>query len=212
MGPSNAQHIADCVIRWSHENRVQLNSDKYKELRISFSKKPSIFDPVVEKKELKIVDSVKLLGVTISSNLTWNDHIVEITKRVSKRLYFLTQLKRARIPPQDLVLFCKSCIRSVIDYAIPIFYHMLPQYLKNELVRLEKRAISIITSGSYTEAQVLGITPILDHYNYLCSKLFNSIIADQAKHKLGVLLPSAHQPVYNTRKQRFFSLPHLKTN
>ena len=35
---SNAQHIADCVAQGSLDNRVQLNSEKCKELRISFAK------------------------------------------------------------------------------------------------------------------------------------------------------------------------------
>ena len=48
---------------------------------------------------------------------------------------------------QDLALFYVSCVRSVIDYAAPVFFNGLPQYLKNELVQLKKRAISIITSG-----------------------------------------------------------------
>ena len=95
-----------------------------------------------------MVDSVKLLGVTISSSLSWNLHIDEVIKKASKRLYFLVQLKRARGPPSDLVLFYTACIRSIIDYAIPAFYHALPQYLKNELVRLQTRAISIIVPGA----------------------------------------------------------------
>jgi hypothetical protein len=37
---SNAQNIGKKVISWSSENRVQLNPDKYKELRISFSNQP----------------------------------------------------------------------------------------------------------------------------------------------------------------------------
>lgn len=44
---SNALYIADGDICWSHENRVQLNSDKSKELRISFAKKSEAFDPAV---------------------------------------------------------------------------------------------------------------------------------------------------------------------
>lgn len=39
---SHAQNIADCVIEWSRENRVHLNSNKCKELRISFSKKARV--------------------------------------------------------------------------------------------------------------------------------------------------------------------------
>jgi hypothetical protein len=86
----------------------------------------------------EIVESAKLLGVIISNNLTWHAHIKEVVKKASKKLYYLVQLKRARLPAKDLVLFYTSCVRSVMDYAVPAFYHSLPQYLKNELIRLEK--------------------------------------------------------------------------
>ena len=58
-GESHAQTIADRIIQWSQENRVHLNSDKYKELRISFSKEPAAFDSVViEGKKIEVVSSV----------------------------------------------------------------------------------------------------------------------------------------------------------
>ena len=95
--PSRAQAIADEVSQWSTTNRVQLNSDKCKELRISFSRNQREFSPVmVDNKSLEVVHSAKLLGLTISScNLNWNAHISEIVKKASKRIYFLVQLKRA---------------------------------------------------------------------------------------------------------------------
>ena len=59
----HVQAIADSVIEWSHENRVQLNADKCKELRISFAKEQRVFDPVIiEGKEVELVTSTKLLG------------------------------------------------------------------------------------------------------------------------------------------------------
>ena len=66
---------------------------------------------IVGRKELEVVDSVKLLGVTISSSLSWNAHIDEVIKKANKRLYFLAQPKRARVPPNDQVLFYTACIR-----------------------------------------------------------------------------------------------------
>ena len=61
-----------------------MNSDKCKELRISFSKRPGFFDPIViEGKELKVADSVKLLGLNIASDITWNSHILEVIKKAS---------------------------------------------------------------------------------------------------------------------------------
>ena len=52
----------------------------------------------------------------------------ELVKKASKRLYFLRQLNRAR-REGDLLRFYTSCIRSVCDYAIPVFHASLPQYL-----------------------------------------------------------------------------------
>ena len=78
---SCAQDIADKVAEWSMQNRVKLNSEKCKELRISFVKnelvknEPQFAPIVVDGKELERVTSAKLLGLTISSNLTWNEHI-----------------------------------------------------------------------------------------------------------------------------------------
>ena len=47
---------------------------------------------------IDVVRSVKILGVTLQSNLKWNEHINNIVKKASKRLYFLSQLKRAKVP------------------------------------------------------------------------------------------------------------------
>ena len=66
--------------------------------------------------------SAKLLGLTISNNLTWNEYISDVIKKVSKRLYFLVQLKRSRVPRQDMSTFYTACIRSVLTYAVPVFF------------------------------------------------------------------------------------------
>ena len=121
-GVSHAQAIADRVIEWSRENRVQPNADKCKELRIIFAKGQRVFDPLItEGKKIELVTSTKLLGLIIANDLTWDDHVTETTKKASKRLYFLTRLKRAGVPKQDLALFYVSCERSVVDYAACLF-------------------------------------------------------------------------------------------
>ena len=69
---SNAQLYADRVVQWSINNRVQLNTDKCKELRISFAKNKQEFVPIsVNGEDLKIVKSVKLLRLNITSCNSW---------------------------------------------------------------------------------------------------------------------------------------------
>ena len=88
--------------------------------------------------------SAKLLGVTISSSLTWNKHINDVIKKASKRLYFLMQLKRSRVPRHNMSTFYTACIRSVLTYTAPTFFNAPPKYLKDELVQVKKQAMSII--------------------------------------------------------------------
>ena len=67
---SNAQGIADELIEWSRKNRVVLNPDKFKELRISFSRNPEPFEAVIiDGNEIEVVNNAKLLGITITDNL-----------------------------------------------------------------------------------------------------------------------------------------------
>ena len=76
---SNAQRTTERVVQWSLENRVQLNTDRCKEIRISFSKSQQEFEPIlINRDALEVVDSVKLLGLNISSDLTWNININKI--------------------------------------------------------------------------------------------------------------------------------------
>ena len=143
---SNAQQIVDRVSQWSSDNRMKLNGDKCKELRVSFAGTQAEFSPVIiNGKELEVVQHTKLLGVTISSDLLWNQHISNVVKKASKRLYFLVQLKRARVSSKDLVLFYMTCIRYILIYAAPVFYFAIPIYLQRELERVQKRALSIIS-------------------------------------------------------------------
>ena len=82
---SNAQTIADEVANWSNRNRVKLNTDKCKELRTSSVSVSHDFPPVVIGGEcIKVVTDAKLLGVTISSDLSWNAHITEVIKKAAK--------------------------------------------------------------------------------------------------------------------------------
>ena len=63
---------------WSSDNRVKLNSDKCKELRILFARNQLL------------ITRNQLLGVTVTNNLSLlNEHINDIVKKASKRLYFL---------------------------------------------------------------------------------------------------------------------------
>ena len=151
---SHIQATVDDLANKSRVDKFQLNDSKCKELRISFSKSNKEFDPImVNNTSLEIVEHVKILGVNVSNNLKWNVHINELVKKASKRLYFLTQLKRSNVGCKELVQFFKSCIRSLIEYACSVYHDSLPEYLSKDLERIQKWAMCIIyPSIPYDEA------------------------------------------------------------
>ena len=52
---------------------------------ISFARNQTEFSPViVNGKGLEVVQHAKLLGVTISSDLSWNEHVSNVVKKASK--------------------------------------------------------------------------------------------------------------------------------
>ena len=103
-----------------------------------------------------------ILGLQISSDLTWNNNICEIVKKLNKRLYFLRQLKRSHVMSEKLLLFYLTCIRPVTEYASPVYHHSLPQYLSFDLEGCQRRALRIINPGcSYDEAlSMTGLVPL----------------------------------------------------
>lgn len=98
-------------------------------ISIIFSKQPPTIDPlIINGSAIEVVKSAKLLGFTISNDLTWNKHVDNVIKKVNKRIYSLIQLKRAKVPPKDLSLFYVTCVRSVMDYGVVSYVNSLPKY------------------------------------------------------------------------------------
>ena len=89
----------------------------------------------------------KILGVNISSDLKWNHHIAEVVKKARKRLFCLSQLKRAGLGPNELVQFYRTCIRPITEYACTVFHDGLPVYLSHELEAVQASQQSAFLSS-----------------------------------------------------------------
>ena len=211
---SNLQHVVDHVNKWSHENRLQLNPRKCKEMLTCFKRSPPLFDPVeVDGLNFERVSSAKVLGITLRNDLKWNDHIEIITLKAAKRLYLLRQLKRAAVSSNDLVLFYCSVIRSVLEYSCQLFHSSLPGYLSVELERIQRRAMRIIfpNSGYIKALEEAGIPTLAGRRDLLSKNLFNDIVITK-DHKLVNLLPKRSTNSHQLRNRRVFDTPVCSTN
>ena len=57
--------------------------------------------------EIDGVTTFKLLGIIISSDLSWDSHVIYILNKVAKRMYRINYLVRSGAPTK-YISFCKS--------------------------------------------------------------------------------------------------------
>jgi hypothetical protein len=129
------------------------------------------------------------------------------------RLYFLRQLKRAKVAEKELLTFYKTCIRPITEYACPVFHNGLPTYLSDELERIQKRAMQIIFPNiNYQDAlKNSNLFSSYERREYLTNKLFEEICYDP-NHKLHYLVPKLNETDIGLRNRRMFNFPVCKTN
>ena len=141
-GESKIQSRVYDVEEWTKMIKLQLNQDKCIEMIVDLKKVNHKFTTIrINSKELEFV-SAKILAVTVSNTLQWIDLVKYMIKKANKPLYFFVLLRRAKVPPDDILKFYCTCIRPILEYCAPAFHNSLPGYLNNEIERIQKRTLS----------------------------------------------------------------------
>ena len=82
------QKDLDNLGEWEKNWSMELHPDKYQLLKIT-SKRKIDAHYMIHGKRLKLVDSGKYLGVTLTKNLSWKNHIKIITAKPNNTRLFL---------------------------------------------------------------------------------------------------------------------------
>jgi len=63
------------------------------------------------------MDTFKLLGVHVFSDLKWTPHVDAISVKAASRIYTLKQLKCTGAPISDLLHFSTAIVCPILEYA-----------------------------------------------------------------------------------------------
>ena len=171
---------------------MHLNAKKTKEMILKFSKRvrSDLCDSLVYDNALiDRVDEFKILGVIMSSDLTWSRHIEYILARANKRIFAICQLVRCGFGHNDIVTVYCSLIRPVLEYASQMWHSGLTKTQSDEIERVQRRCLHIIYPQlSYSDARaVSGLQLLSVRRENAVIKLFNEI--KNPSHVLHYLLP-----------------------
>ena len=141
----NNQTDMNSLSTWCHTNSITPKPQKCKVMQISFLRNdpppPAIS---INNTELELVSSLRLLGVTIQSNLKWDSQVHNMISCASRRLYILCRLKRNGVAVTDLVHIYTMYIRPLLEFAAPVWNSSLTMDQSTNIERVQRRALNMI--------------------------------------------------------------------
>ena len=156
----------------------------------------------MDNNKIPCVTSTKLLGVHIDQQLTWNEQIKHVRRKIASNLYLLKQIKEY-LPLEARKLFFNSYILPHFDYCSIIWGNCSKTALEN-LVKMQKRAARLILDKDYSTRSSelfaeLGWMPLEDRINFKrATQVYNCLnTADQGLNEMFQYNKNVHN--HNTR-------------
>ena len=145
------EHDSMLAVRWFENNYMKLNEEKCHFI-ISGHKYEHSW---VKINENMIWESsnVKLLGVNIDSNLTFNDHVSSICAKTGRKLTALRRLVTLLNLDQRRILM-KSFIESQFNYC-PLVWMFHNRTLNSKIDKLQERALRIVYQDNVSSFEEL---------------------------------------------------------
>ena len=128
-------------------NMMQLTRKRIKKIHASYTLKGT---------NLENVESIKYLGVTITSDLRWNTHVSNVCTKANRTLGFLRR-NLYSCPQEVKEAAYKGLVRPVLDYGSSV-WDPSGVVLQEELESVQKRAARFVTGNyNYETGSMTGI-------------------------------------------------------
>ncbi|KAI8500850.1 hypothetical protein Bbelb_216680 [Branchiostoma belcheri] len=126
------QQDLERLAEWERKWDMSFHPGKCQTLRVTPSRRPLQYDYQLHGHTLKTVPSVKYLGVAITKDLTWKEHINNLCNKANKTLGFLKRnLKISFRRIKELAY--KTYVRPILEYAATVW----DPHSQQDLDRLE---------------------------------------------------------------------------
>ena len=135
-------------------NEMKLNHSKMNFMLFNPAKKLD-FTPTYDigKSSLETAETMKILGIVLENDLSWNKNTNYIVEKAYKRLWMIKRLKYLGAKRDDLTDIYTKQIRSVLEFGVPIWNSSLTQQNSQEIERVQKTFLHILLGRDYTDYQ-----------------------------------------------------------
>ena len=139
---------------------MSFNADKCFTLHISQKRKPTEYNYLLYNQMLEVTKDSKYLGVTISNDLIWTNHISNITAKANRTIGFVRRNIHA-CPKEVKEAAYTTLVRPSIEYASAVFN-------KNQISQLDsvQRRAARFVSNNFQDREPGAVTSIISNLKW----------------------------------------------
>ena len=131
------------LIKWINNNYMKANPNKF---HILLSETDTTLSVNVDKYKIFNKGSEKLLGITIDSKLSFDEHVSLLCKKATQKLHALARVARYMKLPQRRMIM-KAFVNSQFGYC-PLVWMSHSRQLNNRINKIQERALRIVYEDS----------------------------------------------------------------
>lgn len=176
------------ILDWGKTNLVSFNASKTQSCL--FSHKKSSLDDRLQFGVGNFIDNtntLSMLGVNLSSNMCWQDHLRNVSLNAARRLGFLRRCKKF-ISVNNLYTIYKAFIRPLLEFNSHLWAGA-PSSTLNMVDRIQNRAVRILG-----ENQSEPLHSLEHRRTVSCLSLFYRYINGHCSNEICNIMPSFSTP------------------
>jgi len=155
------QEDLNTLYQWTKDWFMLFNISKCEHLAISNKRLPLSSEYKIDDIVINKVASAKYLGVTITQNLSWKEHITKISNKANSTRGFLQRnLRQCSIDVKSLAYV--TYVRPIVEYA-SVVWSPHTQALKNLLEMVQRKAARFVFNSF---ARNSSVTALLEKLNW----------------------------------------------
>ena len=141
--------------KFTRENKMIINKQKTKVLSFSKSKNWD-FPPELSFADgtaIECMSKIKLVGVILSDNLSWNENTLYICQKARQKLWILRRMVKLNLNTEVLFDVYTKEVRSIVELAVPVWHSALTKKQSSDIERIQKIAFKLILGEKYLDYQ-----------------------------------------------------------
>ena len=191
------QSYLENINKWSSQNEVKINEKKSNYIIFTRCQTEFVTRLKINNKNIDQMHAIKLLGVWITEDLSWQLNCEELCKKAYKRVSLLTKLKYVGVKKEDLILIYQLFIRSCMEYCSVIYHSSLTIEQSRMLECVQRVCLKVIFGQDYIS------------YTHSLQKSYLSLLSTRREKRI---LHFCHRALKHPRHKNMFPISEKFTN